>query len=169
MSKWNFIKDILRNKLKNTADREYLSEIFSEATHNPEEMHKLRTRLDPAYEDFDKNAYEDILKRAFDDDDFSYGYRSRVIDENFQDFLDSGGGYYHSTPESIAYENLDFYRKFRDQKNYLNSDYKQQVFDNGYADFINYLQERKNFGSNDLTKDAYDYLYNEAINKDYSR
>lgn len=169
MSKWNFIKDILRNKLKNSADREYLSEIFSEATHNPEEMHKLRTRLDPAYEDFDTEAYNDILSRI-SDKDFSYGYGSRVVDEDFQDYLNSGGSSrYPFTAEDVAYNDLDFYRNFKKQKEHLNPEYKQQIFDEGYVDFINYLQERKNFGSNDLTKDAYDYLYNEAINKGYPR
>ena len=168
MSKWNFIKDILRNKLKNAADREYLSEIFSEATHNPEEMHKLRTRLDPAYEDFDTKAYNDILERT-SDEDFSFGYKSRAVDDAFQDYLDSGGTFPAYSANSVANSDLDFYRNFKRQKEYLNPEYRQQVFDEGYADFINYLQERKNFGSNDLTKDAYDYLYNEAINKGYPR
>ena len=165
MSKWDFIKRIVKvaNKSPDLADKRYVKDIFNEATHDANKMSKLRSQLDPSYKKY-TNDLDDIVNDQEYFDEFK-NMRDMESEDAYLDFMENAVEDPYA--ETKASEDLNFYRNIRDNKDYLNKDYLQQLRDSEYGDFISYLNNNTEANESNYKDLANQYLINKYKERGY--
>lgn len=166
MSEWNFLYKIIKDANKSAESKKLLKDIFNEATHDVKKMKTFRRRLDPNSNLYNPNFMKEAMKN-----EENYLPRKPSLIELYADedeirALDDYFGYVRDSEpinaQQKASADYEFYKDFKEQKNYLNPEYRQEIIDNGYRDFIDAIKDKVK-RNNDVTSQ----MYNMRIARDY--
>lgn len=94
MSNIRMLKNILKNIVENSNDKNIIKTVYNDAKNNPVGMHKMRQTFDPSYSNYSDTKLTNYNKNDVIDDSFeayvdrSMGFRSpqdKSVIENFAD------------------------------------------------------------------------------------